>query len=135
VVHHALFNVLKPILERSFVFDSYACRPDRRAHATVDCSTACVRKNRYVLKYGIRKFFPRVDHAMLLDQLARKIKDPEVMWLAGAVFGHSKPQEEVPGVFHWHDLFTVSKPRRGIQSATRRANSSAVSAWTRWLTP
>ena len=36
VVHHALCNVLEPIFERTFVFDSYACRKGKGTHAAVD---------------------------------------------------------------------------------------------------
>src|SRR5262249_48255570 len=35
VVHHALVNVLEPIYERCFVFDSYACRKEKGTHAAV----------------------------------------------------------------------------------------------------
>ena len=37
VVHHALCNVLEPIFERSFIFDSYACRKGKGSNgATAD---------------------------------------------------------------------------------------------------
>jgi RNA-directed DNA polymerase len=114
VVHHALCNVLEPIFERSFVYDSYACRRGKGTHAAVDRYTAFARKNRYVLKCDVRKFFPSVDHAMLLERLARKIKDPDAMWLAGVIVKHSNPQEEVPGFFPGDDLFTTLERRRGI---------------------
>ncbi len=114
VVHHALCNVLEPIFERSFVFDSYACRRGKGPHAAVDRYTAFARKNRYVLKCDVRKFFPSIDHAMLLERLARKIKDPEVMWLAGMIVMHSNPQEDVPGFFPGNDLFTTLERQRGI---------------------
>ena len=114
VVHHALCNVLEPIFERSFVFDSYACRRGKGTHAAVDRYTAFARKNRYVLKCDVRKFFPSVDHAMLLERLARKIKDPDVMWLASMIVMHSNPQEDVPGFFPGDDLFTTMERQRGI---------------------
>jgi retron-type reverse transcriptase len=80
----------------------------------VDRYTAFARKNRYVLKCDVRKFFPSIDHAMLLERLARKIKDPEVMWLAGMIVMHSNPQEDVPGFFPGDDLFTTLERQRGI---------------------
>ncbi len=83
-------------------------------HAAVDRYTAFARKNRYVLKCDVRKFFPSIDHAMLLERLARKIKDPEVMWLAGMIVMHSNPQEDVPGFFPGDDLFTTLERQRGI---------------------
>ncbi len=35
VVHHALCQVIEPLFERSFIFDSYACRRRKGAHAAV----------------------------------------------------------------------------------------------------
>ena len=40
VVHHALCNVLEPIFERSFVFDSYACRRGHTAAKVAPFLTA-----------------------------------------------------------------------------------------------
>jgi retron-type reverse transcriptase len=107
-------NVLEPIFERSFIFDSYACRRGKGTHAAVDRYTAFARKNRYVLKCDVRKFFPSVDHANLLQRLGRKIKDPDVMWLTKVIVEHSNLQEPVPGFFPGDDLFTASERRRGI---------------------
>ncbi|MDP1629328.1 MAG: reverse transcriptase, partial [bacterium] len=35
VVHHALCNVIEPIFDRGFVFDSYACRKNKGTHKAV----------------------------------------------------------------------------------------------------
>ena len=45
-----LTGVLDPIFERSFVFDSYACRKGKGTHAAVDRWQLFVRRYRYVLK-------------------------------------------------------------------------------------
>ena len=76
VVHHALTGVLEPIFERSFILDSYACRKGKGTHAAVDRCQQFARRYRYVLKADVRKFFPSIDHAILKDLVARKIKDP-----------------------------------------------------------
>src|SRR5262249_28343020 len=47
VVHHALCNVLEPIFERSFVFDSYACRAGKGTHAAVRRCQEYARRFRY----------------------------------------------------------------------------------------
>ncbi len=44
VVHHALTRVLEPIFERSFIFDSYACRRHKGTHAAVDRCQQFARK-------------------------------------------------------------------------------------------
>ncbi len=35
IVHHALCNVIEPIFDRSFIFDSYACRKGKGTHKAV----------------------------------------------------------------------------------------------------
>jgi retron-type reverse transcriptase len=35
VVHHALCQVIEPLFERSFIFDTYACRVGKGTHAAV----------------------------------------------------------------------------------------------------
>jgi len=69
---------------------------------------------RYVFKADIRKFFPSMDHDILKGQIAHKIKDPDVLWLAGLIIDSSNPQEEVQHYFPGDDLLTPSERRRGI---------------------
>ena len=114
VVHHALTAALEPIFERSFAFDSYACRKGKGTHAAVARCQHYARRFRYVLKADIRKFFPSVDHDILKHLIARKIKDPNVLWLVGLILDHSNPQEPVLQWFPGDDLFTPAERRRGI---------------------
>ncbi len=114
VVHHTLVNVLEPIFERTFIVDSYACRKGKGTHAAVNRCQQYSRQYRYVLKADIRKFFPSLDHQILKGLLARKIKDPYVLWLLDQIIDGSNPQEEIPLTFPGDDLFTSSERRKGI---------------------
>lgn len=114
VVHHALTRILEPIFERVFIHDSYACRKGKGTHAAVNRCQQVARQFRYVLKADIRKFFPSMDHEILQSLVARKIKDPDVLWLNGLIINHSNPQEQVQDWFKGDDLFTPSERRRGI---------------------
>jgi retron-type reverse transcriptase len=114
VVHHALVNVLAPIYERTFIPDSYACRKGKGTHAAVDRCQHFARRFRYVLKADVQKFFPSLDREILKSLVARKIKDPDVLWLVGQILDHSNPQEEVQNWFPGDDLFTSGERRRGI---------------------
>ena len=114
VVHHALTGVLEPIFERSFIFDSYACRKGKGTHAAVDRCQRFARRYRYVLKADVRKFFPSIDHRVLEGAIARKIKDPDVLWLVGRIIDHSNPQDPVLMWFPGDDLFTPTERRRGL---------------------
>jgi reverse transcriptase-like protein len=114
IVHHALCNPLEPIYERTFIHDSYACRPGKGTHAAVNRYQVFARSNVYVLKCDVRKFFPSVDHQILESILRRKIKDPGVIWLMSLLLRHSNEQELVSGFFPGDDLFTQGDRRRGI---------------------
>jgi retron-type reverse transcriptase len=114
IVHHALTNVLEPIFERSFVFDTYACRRGKGTHAAVRRCQHYARRFRYVLKADIRKFFPSMDHEILKSLIARKIKDRDALWLVAQIIDHSNPQEPMVQWFPGDGLFTPSERRRGI---------------------
>ncbi len=81
VVHHALCNIIEPIFERSFIYDSYANRKKKGTHRALDRAQQFSRRFGYVLQCDLRQFFPSIDHALLRRILARKIADKDVMWL------------------------------------------------------
>ena len=114
IVHHALTGILDPVFEPTFISDSYACRQGKGTHAAVDRYQHFARRFRYVLKADIRKFFPSMDHEILKRQIARKIKDPDVLWLSAVIIDGSNPQERVCDYFPGDDLFTASERQRGI---------------------
>ncbi len=79
VVHHALVNVLEPIFERRFIFDSYATRKGKGVHAAVARAQHFLRSNRWFFKTDVEKYFDSIDHGILLGLLERKIKDPQLL--------------------------------------------------------
>ena len=114
VVHHALCNVLEPVFEKSFVFDSYACRKRKGTHAAVDRAQQFARRNPFVLKCDLRKFFPSVDHEILKHVIRRKVKDLSVLWLVDRIIDASNIQEAIDGWFPGDDLLTPLDRRRGL---------------------
>jgi len=114
IVHHALCNVIEPIFERTFIHDSYASRQGKGTHAAIRRYQQFARRNRYVLKCDIRKFFPSIDHTLLNERLVHKLKDRRVLDLAATIIDHSNPQVAVPGYFPGDDLFTSTERRRGL---------------------
>ncbi len=62
VVHHALCNIIEPLFDNTFIYDSYACRKGKGTHKAVERFTEFARKNRYVFKCDIRKYFTSTDH-------------------------------------------------------------------------
>lgn len=114
IVHHALTGMLEPIFEPTFISDSYACRMGKGTHAAVNRCQQYARRFRYVFKADIRKFFPSMDHDIVKKQVARKIKDPNVLWLVERIIDSSNPQEKVQHYFPGDDLFTPGERQRGI---------------------
>jgi hypothetical protein len=114
VVHHALCNVVEPLFERGFVYDSYACRKGKGTHAAIERASHYARKFSYVLKADIAQYFPSIDHAILFDLLKRHIWDREVLWLLKVVIDGSNPQPEAVRYFPDDDLFTPWERRRGL---------------------
>ena len=95
VLHHALCRIIEPIFGQTFIKDSYACRVGKGTHLAVDEFSRHARRFRYVLKCDIAKYFPSIDHEILIDLLARKLKDPQVLWLIGVIVAASNEQEFV----------------------------------------
>ncbi len=114
VVHHALCQVLQPVFEPTFIADSYASRLGKGTHAALDRCTQFLRRYPYVLKCDVRKYFPSIDHALLKAQVARKVKDADVLGLVGRIIDHSNPQEEVQEWYAGDDLFTPGERRHGL---------------------
>jgi len=114
VVHHALCNVIEPIFEKSFVFDSYANRKGKGVHQAVARCNEFAQKNRYVLKCDIKKYFPSIDHELLKGLIRKKIKDADVLWLVDLIIDSSNEQEFVGDYFPGDDLFTPLERRKGL---------------------
>lgn len=81
VVHHALINILGPIWQKLFIYDSYACIPGRGLHAASQRCAQMVRKNKYVLQCDIRKFYPSISHDIMMRIIRRKISDRRILKL------------------------------------------------------
>lgn len=79
IVHHALVNILGPIWQKTFIYDSFACVPGRGLHAASRRTMDFVRRNNYVLQCDIRKFYPSMDHDVMMKILRRKIGDKRIL--------------------------------------------------------
>ena len=97
VIHHAWYNVIEPILGKSFIYDSYANRKGKgtlKALQRFDYFKRKVSKNNtnncLILKADIKKYFETVDHNLLLSIIKKKIKDNKVLWLIGKILNNYK---------------------------------------------
>lgn len=114
VVHHALMNLIEPKLDRTFIFDSYACRHGKGVHAAVNRYQAWARRYAYVLKMDVAQYFPSIDHLLLKAKLRRRIKDASVLALLDRIIDTSPaPVSHIPP-FPGDDLLTPLERPTGI---------------------
>jgi retron-type reverse transcriptase len=114
VAHHALCNVIEPIFERSFIFDSYANRVGKGTHRALDRCQQFARRYKHVLPCDLRQFFPSIDYQILRETLAGKISDPQVLWLIDQILasGEGVLSDAYDMVyFAGDDLFAANRPR------------------------
>lgn len=114
VVHHALINVIGPLFERSFIFDSYSNRRGKGTHRAIRRYQHFMRDYAYALKCDIRKYFPSIDHELLKALIRRRIADAKALWLIDLIIDGSNPQEPVLDYFPGDDLFTPIERRKGL---------------------
>ncbi len=114
VVHHALCNVIMPLLEPTLIGDTYANRVGYGTHRALRRFTTFARRYRYCLQCDIQKYFPAIDHEILKALLRRKIKCPETLWLIDTIIAASN--EQIPVITHFpgDDRLTPLQRRRGL---------------------
>ena len=104
VLHHAVFKILNPIFEPTYIHNSFSCRIDKGNHKGVEALAHMLRqtsknntKTCFVLKCDIRKFFDSIDHDILTDLIQRKIRDKDAVNLLREIL--SSFANEQPNLF------------------------------------
>ncbi|MBI9019062.1 MAG: RNA-dependent DNA polymerase [Phycisphaerae bacterium] len=114
VMHHALMNLLEPILEKHFHPDSYACQRNKGTLAAANRLQKRMNQYKYALQCDIRKFFPSLDHIVMKTVFRRLIKDQKLLWLMDLIVDSSNEQ---PGEMNWFagdDLFSPIEFKKGL---------------------
>jgi RNA-directed DNA polymerase len=114
VVHHALCNVIVPLIERSFIDDSYANRVGYGTHRALKRCVHFARSSRYVLQCDIRKYFPSIDHAILKDKIRHKLKCRDTLWLIDSIIDNGKLEEPALNYFPGDTLLTPLERSIGL---------------------
>jgi len=93
VVHHAVCNIIEPIFNKRFIYDSYACREEKGTHKAIkrlerfikslsnSAGERALNEINYVLQCDISKYFASINHKILLEIIKKKISDKKVIWL------------------------------------------------------
>ena len=114
IIHHAICNVIEPIFDKTFIFDSYANRKSKGTLAAVKRLKFLQRKvsrnktlvkkfnkrniRGFFLKGDIKKYFDTVDHEKLLKIIKRKIQDPELIFLMQKILFNYQAKEKGKGM-------------------------------------
>jgi hypothetical protein len=115
VVHHALCNLLAPVLERRFLARSFSCQRGKGTTAARECCRKLTNRHRYVLKCDVRKFFPNIDHAILLEKLGRVLRCERVLDLCARILASYRTGVDVPPpLFPDDDLAAAPERPRGL---------------------
>jgi RNA-directed DNA polymerase len=82
VVHHLIINKLTSLLEKQFIYDSYACRIGKGTHFGIKRLDRFIRscsnnysRDCYILKLDIEGFFMHIDKQILFRRLHRFIEE------------------------------------------------------------
>lgn len=81
VVHHAMINVIGPVLERGALVHSYACRKGRGQHAAIRQASQWTKRMDWYGKIDIEKFYDNVDHDLLRQMLGRRFSESRLLRL------------------------------------------------------
>ena len=82
VVQGALKLILEPVFEADFQPGSFGYRPKRTAHDAIRrVAEAIVQRKTRVLDFDLRAYFDNVRHDRLLEKMAQRVDDADVMHL------------------------------------------------------
>lgn len=95
VVHHAIVNILEPIYEKIFIYDSYATRKNKGTHRAI-LKAQRYMTNSWYLKFDIRKYFYNIEHNIMMKIISRKIKDTRLLRLIEKIIKNNKYEKGLP---------------------------------------
>ncbi len=82
VVQGALKLILEAIFEADFCPNSYGFRPKRSPHrALAEVRRSVLRRMSMVIDVDLTRYFDNIRHSVLLEKMAKRIQDPQVMHL------------------------------------------------------
>lgn len=99
IIQHALMNIIEPIWESFFIFDSYSCIKGKGIHAGSRRTMELIKKvgkDGYCLKMDISKFYPSLNHDILFSIIKRKIKCKDTLQLLKDIIYSIKGGYNIP---------------------------------------
>ena len=135
IVHHAIINILGGIWEDKFIGDSYGGRTGRGLHAASRRVMEFVRKNKYVLKCDIRKFYPSIPHTEMIRVVHRHVPDTRMREIMREIINSTPDARGLPignlcslwmGNLYMHELDMFVKREIGIKYYIRYCDDFCI---------
>lgn len=98
VLHHALMAHVGPVLDRTLVADTFACRTGKGALAAVLRAQHHLRRWSWYAKIDIRAYFASIDHSILGGLLVQRFKNKDLLALMTRTIDahHTAPGKGLP---------------------------------------
>jgi RNA-directed DNA polymerase len=98
LLHHAVYRILYPFFDKTFIADSFSCRNGKGTHEAInrfrEFSNIVSQNNTktcWVLKCDIKKFFASIDQGILINILKQYIPDKDILNLLQEIIFSFKP--------------------------------------------
>lgn len=92
IAHHAVANIIEPLLLKSLNTQSAACIKGRGVDYDLKRAKRYARIYTHYLQVDIRKFYANIDRELLLAQIARKIADKKALELLRTLLHSTQPK-------------------------------------------
>lgn len=97
IIHHALCNLIEPILQKSFILDSCANQVGKGTLFAIKRFEKFINKNvSFCLKGDIKKYFESVDRKILINILSKKIKCSKTINLIKNILNNFEGNKGIP---------------------------------------
>ncbi len=101
IIHHALINIIQPIFEKTFIYDSYANQKNKgnsRALKRFDYFKRKIFKTGFIFKADIKHYFQEINQNILLNIIKKKIKDKKLINLIKIILKNHKTKIKNKGM-------------------------------------
>lgn len=124
VLHHAIVDDIGPSYTRSYIRDSYACLAGRGPQRAALRYLGWTRRYRWRLCLDIKRYFLSVDHRILLDLIAARLRDENTLDLVRMLVDHGG------GVYRTElAARTLGLEREPVPASVGLAIGSQMSQW------
>lgn len=114
VVHHAVCNLIFPLIEEIMSPNSYSNRKGMGTHKAIYAYQKMARKYPYALKCDVKKFFPSIDHALLKQMLTSIIPCERTIQFISGIIDNSNEQEPSLDYYEGDNPLIHLERRKGL---------------------